>query len=725
MNPSDQEKKPLKWILVGLFLLWLAFVLASYYLVQNAYLQPTLDSIRSIEQWISPRLSLASIGRSMLDILVAIWISFVSLGLGRRLTTRISRSRMEPLEALLVGLGLGFGFLAFLILGLGVVGLISMPIFFGLLVLLTLLTGRSSIRFLKGLPLPRPGRLIALFIIVSMALTLTLALLPATSWDGLFYHLTGPKLYLEQGRILSGIDIPHLNFPFLFEMLYLLALTLGREAAPILLHFTFALMLAGLVYLMARQLLKVRNAWFAVLFLLAIPMILSLAGWAYNDLALAFYEVLALYALLKWRRGGIDKAAIQEPSDNTYQDYSWLILSGIMLGLAMGLKYTSIVALFSLALLLIWWYRKEVRKALKPLLLFAGLAFLVASPWLVKNLIFTGNPVYPFVFGGENWDEFRAAAYSEGGTGIAYDAESCTEYSPEFLVGQHPTGCEIDIGTLAARSLLLPFDITLGLRDASQDGPIGPLFLIFLPLIIFYLIARRHELPYAAGGFLFFALTQYAFWTIGVVSSAALWQSRLLIPGLVALCPVLAWILQDLAHLDHPRFSLQRMLYLIIGSVLLVGILIQFINWIPQQPWGYLLGGETEELYLRRRLGHHYEAMQSINTMTPDEAAIAFMWEPRSYYCDRDCQPDSILDEFGHLQHQYGDAQNMVNAMRDEGITHVLIFEKGLDFVLEANSPTDIPLDEPGVLEDLRENYLEPVSVIGEDWYTLYKIADR
>jgi len=244
-------------------------------------------------------------------------------------------------------------------------------------------------------------------------------------------------------------------------------------------------------------------------------------------------------------------------------------------------------------------------------------------------------------------------------------------------------------------------------------------------LIIFYLIARRHELPYAAGGFLFFALTQYAFWTIGVVSSAALWQSRLLIPGLVALCPVLAWILQDLAHLDHPRFSLQRMLYLIIGGVLLVGILIQFINWIPQQPWGYLLGGETEELYLRRRLGHHYEAMQSINTMTPDEAVIAFMWEPRSYYCDRDCRPDSILDEFGYLQYQYGDAQNMINAMRDEGITHVLIFEKGLDFVLQANSPTEEPLDEPGVLVDLRENYLEPVSVIGEDWYTLYKIADR
>ena len=60
-----------------------------------------------------------------------------------------------------------------------------------------------------------------------MILALTLALLPPTSWDGLFYHLTGPKLYLQQGAIRPGPDIPHLNFPSLMEMNFLLAMAVG------------------------------------------------------------------------------------------------------------------------------------------------------------------------------------------------------------------------------------------------------------------------------------------------------------------------------------------------------------------------------------------------------------------------------------------------------------------------------------------------------------------
>ena len=737
MNLRDREKWPLKWFFIILFLLWLAFVLASYFLVQNAYLQPVLEGLRESDGWLSFQLSPTSIGRTALDLLTAFWISFAALGVGRWLLGRFFTFTLSALEELLFGLGLGFGVLGILVLVLGLAGFISRPVLLLLVAGLTILTGRSNLRFISTLPRPRPSRLIALFLVVSLLLALTVALLPPTSWDGLFYHLTGPKLFLEQGRIVSGLDIPHLSFPSLFEMLYLLALGIRGGAAAVLLHFVFALMLMGLVYISAKELLGVKNAWSAVIFLLTIPMIFILAGWAYNDLALAFYEVAALYALLKWRQhrpaydaeeqslsgNGESNESAPEPA---IPSNSWLILSGIMLGLAMGLKYTSVVALISLAALIGWWYRKKLKQAFRPLLLFLGMAILVSSPWFIKNLIFTGNPVYPFVFGGEYWDEFRSAAYSEGGTGIAFDPDSCTEYSPDFLVGQHPTGCDIDPVSLGTRLLLLPYDITLGIRDASQDGPIGPLLLIFLPLLLIYgVFKKRPGRPSALGGLLFFALTQYAFWIIGVAGSAALWQSRLLLPAMIALCPAMSWLLEDLAHFDHPRFSLQRQLYLVIGLVLLAGLVIQTINWLPQQPWGILVGDESEEENLQRRLTSHFEAMEFINTETPEDAVVAFLWEPRSYYCQRDCRPDSILDEFGHLQYQYGDAQNIAKAMQDRGISHVLVFEKGLDFVLEANSPSDDPLEEPPVLVDLRQNYLVPITTIGDELYTLYRLKDN
>lgn len=735
-SETGGKLSPLKWVVIFLFFLWLTVSLASYYIVQNAYLKIILDLFPDIDRWLPFRISLEALGRTVLDLSVALWIAFIAFGIGRWLLGRIGRSRFVPLEELLFGLGLGFGILGVIVLFLGLAGFITRPVLLLLMAALTLITARSSFRFIRTLPRPRPGRLILLFLLISILLALSLALLPPTSWDGLFYHLTGPKLYLEQGRIVPGIDIPHLNFPSLFEMLYLLALGIRGEVTAVLLHFIFALMLMGLVYSAAGKLLGVKNAWSAVLFLLAIPMILSLAGWAYNDLALVFYEVAALYGLLNWRLGwrkhdGSHQAvdSIEVPTDtapiSNLQNSPWIILSGIMLGLAMGLKYTSVVALISLAGLILWWYRKQLRHALKPLLLFLGLAILVSSPWFVKNLFFTGNPVYPFIFEGTDWDEFRSAAYSEGGTGIAYNPSSCTSYSPEFLVGQHPTGCEFDLVYLGTRLLLLPFDITLGIRDASQDGPIGPLFLVFLPLLLLYgVLAKRPDRPAAMGGLLFFALVQFAFWTIGVMGSAALWQSRLLLPAFIVLCPALSWLLEDLASLDHPRFSLQRMLYLVIGLVLLAGLLVQAIYWLPQQPWGYILGGESKDENLNRRLGSHYEAMEYINTQTPDDSVIAFLWEPRSYYCRRDCRPDSILDAFGHLQHEYGNASDIISSMRGEGVSHILIFEKGLELVLEANSPTGESLEEPQVLVDLREKFLEPVTTIGEEWYTLYKIRD-
>ena len=112
----------------------------------------------------------------------------------------------------------------------------------------------------------------------------------------------------------------------------------------------------------------------------------------------------------------------------------------------------------------------------------------------------------------------------------------------------------------------------------------------------------------------------------------------------------------------------------------------------------------------------------TFTSVTPEEATIAFLWEPRSLYCERNCLPDSILDTFGHLQYQHGSADDIASSLVERGASHVLIFEKGLSLVLEENSPTNVPLPEPEVLTDLRENNLELISTVGDGWYSLYQI---
>jgi len=246
--------------------------------------------------------------------------------------------------------------------------------------------------------------------------------------------------------------------------------------------------------------------------------------------------------------------------------------------------------------------------------------------------------------------------------------------------------------------------------------------LLFLPLLIGYVLFRPGgSRPAAFNALIFFAFVQYVFWTMGVVASASLWQSRLLLPALVALCPTMAWVLEDLARYDRPRFSLQRQLFLVIGLVLLLGLAIRFAGSLPQQPWTYLLGNESTEANLQRRLGLHYQAIEAVNQL-PEGAVVTFLWEPRSYYCERECLPDSILDKFGHLTYKYGDAEAIAQAWHNQGITHVLLFQTGLDLVLAANTMTDEPLPEPAALTALREDHLELVETVGKDVYQLFAL---
>ena len=716
------------WLLIALFLLWLVFVLVSYYVVQDAYLGLIYKNLGGI-RWRVPVLSGAALVRSVLDLLAAIWILFIALGIGRWVLGHLKLANLLLLEEVLFAQGIGSGVLGLIALFLGLVGLIKQPFVIGLAVLLTLASARANLVFLRSLSVPRPKArpkvVVALLLAVTVGLALTLALLPPTSWDGLFYHLNGPAMYITEGQIRPGPDIPHLNFPSLMEMNFLLAMIIRTDTTAVLLHLAFGLLLVGLVHAMAEKILAVKNGWLAVLFLLSIPMVFSLAGWAYNDLTLAFYQVAALYALLKWHD---QKARVLKGEGQgsgfwrRLRSEGWLILAGLMCGLAMSVKYTSFVAPLTLLALLLWWRRGELSRVIWPAAVVLGVAALVASPWYVKNLAFTGNPVYPFVFGGRDWDDFRGAAYAEARTGIAFDPATCMGGVTEHLVGQHPQGCDFSPIYLVRRLLTLPYDLTLGLRDASRDGDPGPLFLLLLPLLVVYVLLRPNgKRPEGFNALLFFALIQYLVWTVGVIQSASLWQSRLLLPALVALCPAMAWLLEDLARFDRPKFSLQSQLFLVIGLVLLLGLAIRFVYWLPEQSWTYLVGDELLDENLQRRLGYHYQAMQAVNDLPPD-AVVTFLWEPRSYYCLRDCRPDSILDEFGHLTYQYGNAEAIAKAWRADGVSHLLLYQAGLDLILKAKSADKEPLTEPTVLRELRSKNLQLVETIGENVYQLYAL---
>jgi hypothetical protein len=667
------------WRVLGVALLiaWQFAVFAAFYLIQKPF---GLDMARAAM-------------RSALDIAVALAIVGMGSALGRRFLIWLGLSDIGTGDVVWLAPALGLGGLSLISLGMGLVGVWRRPFIYGLALLAIGVlakdgwaVGRQLIGWRPRLLLGRWG---GWYLALTLVLTLMLALTPPISWDGLFYHLTGPALYIAQGRIAPlDINIPHLAFPSLLEMLYGLAMLLRGDGAAKLLHLIYGLLLAALVYRLSRRWQGQEEARWSLLLLVGMPMIAVLAAWAYNDLALALYQLAALYALLAWQETGHG---------------GWLRTGGILTGLALGLKYTAFsLPLIGLACLLILRPPRfeQAPGRWRAACAFALLAGLVAAPWYLRNWAFTGNPVYPFVFGGRNWDAFRSAWYAHSGTGIGWNL---------------------------AQILALPVTMTLGLRDVNYyDGRMGPLVLALAPALV-WLIAqalrrpgrspRRRALMLLGA----FSAVNALIWVLGVIQSRALFQARLFLPGFVALMPLLSEAIVRLSALDRPRFSLSSFVRMLVGVALALNLVSQAREVLRINPFGYLAGQEDRTAYLRRILGDHYRAMEVVGQKVPPDGRVLFLWEPRSYYCPRRAQPDAILDSWSFLVYRYGGETQIAAHLRTKGYSHVLLYQWGLDFVV-AYGESPLPPQDVERLEAFVDRYL--VLVEAEGHYRLYRLRE-
>ena len=679
-------RKPVRWVVVCLCFVWLAFVYASFYLVQQ---QRPVDGD-----------NLRALSSTLLDLAAAGAILVLGAGLGHRLCRWLGVPFAHSGERVALSAGIGLGALSFLALGVGLVGLPRlwvMALLFGGLGIILLPDLVAVGRALADLRMVvRPPRVLSIYLGVTLALSLLVALAPPLDWDGLFYHLTMPRLYIEQGRIAPVTDIPHQHFPGLMEMLYLAAMVLKGDVAAKMLHFGYMLLLGSVVYMLAQRHVKPGCGWPSVVAYAAMPMVAILGSWAYNDLALAFYQIAALYVLCNWFET---------------KKWPWLVLCAVFCGLAMGLKYTSFVCPLALGLFIAWHLARKGAATgvwLRTWALWSVVVLIVAAPWYLRNLAFTGNPVYPFaygVFGGADWDEWRAAWYAKAGTGLGWNFSEL---------------------------LKLPWTLTLGIRDMNfADGRVGPLVLLSLPFLIAWamrFIGRSRPRPPAMGYLLVFSLSQYAVWTVGVVSSRSLFQTRLLLPGLVALCAPMAYLFDELQVLSTRSFSLRRLVGMGVVLVLAANLCYQLLadHFYPAvlriRPLPVLVGEESREGFLARNLGAYYAAMGLINERVPQGGRVLFLWEPRSYYCQRAVQPDPILERWDWLLHQYGqDPDAIAHVLEEEGYSHVLLHRTGLEAVREKRSDA---MGEGGfaALDAFVAAYLNEAGRVGEA-YVLYHFS--
>jgi len=696
---------------------WIAAVLIAYYLVHPPLTPDSLTTLFAPARqlaldWQVPLRLLSH----ALDLLVACWLLLLGAALGCRLWRWCHLPLVEQTMQIALAGGLGLGALSLLSFAVGLVGWLSFWTVGAGLLLLSILCARDGWWVLRWLreQLGLMGRSIRAaswldrvlwaYIVLTLLLMLLSALLPPTAWDALMYHLAAPAVDIRQGRILPTTANVQGYQPELVEMLYLDGLLLRGDGPAALLHLGFGLLSLLVLLALARQIAAHAQppaaagalALRATALFLSIPSLTLVLGWPYIDSALVYYELAALCAVFCWWNA------------SGRQRVGWLALAGTLLGLALDVKYTAAFAIGAAGVLVCWrayggerergGRLERLRAALWQAGLLVGLALVVGSPWLWRNLLLTGDPVFPYHLdhlfpAGPAWDDVRTH-YELGGPGWGL-AQSW-------------------------RLFTLPLEATLYGSQGSMefDATLGPLLLLLLPLGLLAWQRSRSkaqadaEAPHwserqVVGVLLAFAALLALCWDAELLSAQIARQSRLFFPLFAALTlPAAAvWLRLKRAAFLLPGFH--RLVSVVVVLVLALTLLSQMAGALGNGNGPYLLGLQSREAYLAEHLNPYYAATQAVNAL-PGSAQVLSLWEARSYYVSRSITADPFLDNFDYYYRHYPTARLLAQALRQMGFTHVLFYAEGLQFVLTAQ-PGEESHQELAVLWDVLAHYARPV----------------
>lgn len=361
--------------------------------------------------------------KAVLLMLCAWWIS---AAIGNVALSRFGILRTKTLERFTYASAVGLGIAAYGILVLGLIGQLAFwPVTIWWIILgASGITGSiTNINALKVLMMEIQARvqfqgaltfekticsLLGTGIIFCLILALIGCFLPPSShaWDALAYHLADPKIFLQTHRITSLPAEHHSNFPFTLEMLYAAGLLYEGVSLANLFHFlTLVLTVLGIIGFVRRS-FGVKAAYISAFLYVSTPIVLWEASVAYIDVGLALYVSLAFWAALSM----LDKGDGGRVKNTAMSGWQWALLAGISMGFALGIKYLALLPLFiiGLQMLITGVNRRNIA-------IYFGIAFLIGSPWYIKNTILTHNPVYPFLYkyfpGSLYWSQDRAIPY--------------------------------------------------------------------------------------------------------------------------------------------------------------------------------------------------------------------------------------------------------------------------------------------------------------------------
>jgi 4-amino-4-deoxy-L-arabinose transferase-like glycosyltransferase len=492
--------------------------------------------------------------------------------------------------------------------------------------------------------------LIGIAILLLFFIEFILNITPPVARDVLIHHLAIPKLWLKNGGFYEIKWADFSYYPMNIDLLYIIPLYFNNDTIPSFIHVGFGIGTAWLIYHYLSNKLGRLAGLLGVFVFLSTPIVVRMSTVAYVDLGLVFFTTASLLAYIRWR-------------DGKYKAYKWFFLSAIAMGLALGTKYNALIAWFFLSLAIVFVYSRDTERQWKAIgygAIFFLVSLFVFSPWLTKNIILTGNPLYPLFKGIFN----ISSATSEGGT---HSIVSGDTYMGIFKMR------EMLYGENFWETLLIPIRLFFQGQDNSDryfEGVLNPILIIIVPFAFMNKSFYRDKLF-------------FMFFTIFFILTA-FFLDELRVRYILPVVPVLSILtVMGLINIFNWTMSisnrLRNLLVVVLFSIFIIimGRNILYINNYFQniRPMSYILNKESRDEFITRH-DHSYSAIKYINTHTPENAKVRLvLLAGRGYYLDRVYEDDSSygMDVIRGLAASSNDDKSFRAYLHSLGCTHLLV----------------------------------------------------
>lgn len=471
------------------------------------------------------------------------------------------------------------------------------------------------------------------------------ALAPVTDWDSQMYHLQIPRQLLAEGRLYLPADGNHLAFLGLFQFLYLPLLAIGAVSGTAVLNAAMTATIAVTLFVAGRTLFSSGSGLFA-----------SIAVWGSSSLLIvgATPRVdVALTAAL-----AITHLAVLRAFDD---DAPWALpVAALVGGVAASMKYHALpylAALAPFALWALWQHAGSGRERARLGATAMALALGAMAPWLAKNIVFFGAPLFPF-----------GAAQRLS----PFLAEITGSFSIPANIPAEALGALGRAREPISLSALIFRPGALTVEGEALSYTRNPLFLL-LPVALCYLRDRR-MLALALPGLAYLAFTLGAFRHTNL---------RYIIPALPMLALCASEALQRLTSRIRDRRGVAMALPVVAALCAVPALRVATMQLVSLPRAQVALGRWQPETLLMQEVP--YRMARLADEATPPNAKILMLFEARGFYFDREVLQDNLLTNWTIL-HRIGAAES---CLAGTGITHVLVNEVAPSFYASRGASLD------------------------------------